>query len=219
MATEYGTLAASPLGSFPLGSLNIADLPLGSFPLGSFEVNGAPLGSFPLGSFDLIGSPLGSFPLGSFSSLDAIIDDPTGLCAACQTLADAARAGVISASATLADLALSSEFAATTLGEVLDAMTLAILYGPGTLADIEDTGNLTLGQLLIAMMLKTGFPWETIPAGSTRCAGILGGQLYRLCSRHPADRHRVGAVYHSGNSCRQFPVCSRQRFVGCCDAG
>jgi len=49
VATEYGTLAASPLGSFPLGSFNIADLPLGSFPLGSFEVNGAPLGSFPLG--------------------------------------------------------------------------------------------------------------------------------------------------------------------------
>jgi len=146
VATEYGTLAASPLGSFPLGSFNIADLPLGSFPLGSFEVNGAPLGSFPLGSFDLVGSPLGSFPLGSFSSLAAIIDDPTGLCAACRTLADAARAGVISASATLVDLALS-----------------AILYGPGTLADIEDTGNLTLGQLLIAMMLKTGFPWETIP--------------------------------------------------------
>ena len=165
VSAEYGTLAASPLGSFPLGSFDIEDLPMGSFPLGSFEINGAPLGSFPLGSFDLIGSPLGSFPLGSFplGSFDVIIDDPDGVCDECVTLSDAARAGVINASATLEDLRLSPEFADTTLGEVLGAMTLAILYGPGTLADIEDTGNLTLGQLLIAMMLKSDFPWETIP--------------------------------------------------------
>ncbi|MFC1777580.1 choice-of-anchor Q domain-containing protein [Pseudomonadota bacterium] len=161
VAHAYGdSLAASPLGSFPIGSFNVANLPMGSFPIGSFEVNGTPIGSFPLGSFDLINSPIGSFPLGSFSSLTTIID---GVCNDCQTLADAAKAGVINASATLADLALSSEFATTTLGEVLDAMTLAILYGPGTLANIENTGNLTLGQLLIAMMLKTDFPWETIP--------------------------------------------------------
>jgi hypothetical protein len=171
-----GSLAASPLGSFPIGSFDVSGLPMGSFPLGSFDVNGAPLGSFPLGSFDLITSPLGSFPLGSFSSLDAIITDPDGLCSDCQTLADAARAGVISTTATLADLELSSEFATTTLGEVLDAMTLSTLYCPPdpdpgsgpevdcaeTLGEIEDTGNLTLGQLLIAMMLKTDFPWETI---------------------------------------------------------
>ncbi len=171
-----GSLAASPLGSFPIGSFDVAGLPMGSFPLGSFDVNGAPLGSFPLGSFDLITSPLGSFPLGSFSSLDEIITDPDGLCSDCQTLADAAWVGVISTTATLADLELSSEFATTTLGEVLDAMTLSTLYCPPdpdpgsgpevdcaeTLGEIEDTGNLTLGQLLIAMMLKTDFPWETI---------------------------------------------------------
>jgi hypothetical protein len=83
VAVEYGTLAASPLGSFPIGSFGIADLPMGSFPLGSFEINGTPLGSFPLGSFDLVNSPLGSFPLGSFplGSFAAIIDDPDGLCA------------------------------------------------------------------------------------------------------------------------------------------
>ena len=164
VATVYGTLAVSPLGSFPIGSFGIADLPMGSFPLGSFEINGTPLGSFPLGSFDLVTSPLGSFPLGSFplGSFTAIIDDPDGLCSACLTLADAALAGVISATARLDDLTGLPEFASTTLGEVLDAMTLAILYGPGTLADIENTGSLTLGQLLIAMMLKTDFPWETI---------------------------------------------------------
>ena len=176
VAIEYGTMAASPLGSFPIGSFGIADLPLGSFPigsfpLGSFEINGAPIGSFPLGSFDLISSPLGSFPLGSFSSpatLAAVIDDPTGICSECQNLTEAEQAGVIRATATLYDLAGSSEFATTTFGEVLDAMTLAMLYGPGTatdpstLADIEDTGNLTLGQLLISMMLKSYFPWETI---------------------------------------------------------
>ena len=66
-ANAYGgTLAASPIGSFPIGSFDVASLPIGSFPIGSFEVNGAPIGSFPLGSFDLISSPIGSFPIGSF---------------------------------------------------------------------------------------------------------------------------------------------------------
>ncbi len=168
VATHYGSLAASPLGSFPIGSFGISDLPMGSFPLGSFDVNGAPLGSFPLGSFDLLGSPLGSFPVGSFA---AIIDNTTGPCDDCRNLADAVEAGVVSATTTLADLkaAAPAQFAALTFGQVLDALTLAMLYGPpgtpdnpNTLADIEDTGNLTLGQLLIAMMLKTDFPWETI---------------------------------------------------------
>ena len=156
VATAYGSLAASPLGSFPIGSFDVAGLPMGSFPIGSFEVNGAPLGSFPIGSFDLVNSPLGSFPVGSFSD---------GSCTDCVTLADAARAGVIDGDATLADLKAEepAQFATLNLGDVLDAMTLAILYGPGTLADIEDAGNMTLGQLMIAMMLKTDFPWETIP--------------------------------------------------------
>jgi len=168
LAGAYGgSLASSPLGSFPLGSFGIADLPLGSFPLGSFEINDAPLGSFPLGSFDLVGSPLGSFPLGSFSSLDLIIN-PEVPCEACENLdkavlADAVLAGAILDSAVLFDLRLSTAFATAKLGDVFTAMTLAVLHGPGTLADIEDTGNLTLGQLLIAMMLKTDFPWETIP--------------------------------------------------------
>jgi len=163
LAEAYGgSLAVSPLGSFPIGSFGVADLPMGSFPMGSFEINGTPLGSFPLGSFDLINSPLGSFPIGSFSE---IIDSTAEPCADCQNLADAVQAGIIIATKTLADLkaAAPSEFGALTLGEVLDAMTLAMLYGPGTLASMENTGNLTLGQLLITMMLKTDFPWETIP--------------------------------------------------------
>jgi len=157
VADAYGgSLASSPLGSFPIGSFGISEMPMGSFPIGSFEINGTPLGSFPLGSFDLINSPLGSFPIGSFSD---------GTCAECLTLADAERAGVIDGNATLSDLktAQPTMFATLTLGEILDAMTLETLYGEGTLADIEDPGHLTLGQILIAMMMKTDFPWETIP--------------------------------------------------------
>ncbi len=166
VADKYGSIEASPLGSFPIGSFGISDLPMGSFPIGSFEINGTPLGSFPLGSFDLINSPLGSFPIGSFplgSFPAGIVTDPDGLCDPCETLADAARAGVINPSATLSDLEQSTAFASVTLAEVMDAMTMATLYGDGTLEDIDDLGSLTLGQLLIAMMLKTDFPWETIP--------------------------------------------------------
>ncbi len=160
-----GGLSASPLGSFPIGSFDVADLLMGTFErwarLVRLKSTAHPLGSFPLGSFDLINSPIGSFPIGSFMrSLNAIIDEPLP---SCQTLADAARAGVIKDPATCQTCHHSTEFDNTTLGDVLDAMTLAMLYGPGTLADIENTGNLTLGQLLIAMMLKTDFPWETIP--------------------------------------------------------
>jgi len=153
-------MGSFPIGSFPIGSFGLADLPMSSVDISILEINGTPLGSFLLGSFDLAGSPLGSFPIGSFPS---VIVDPNNVCTGCQTLADAAREGEIKDTATLSDLSPSTEFDNITLGEVLDAMTLAMIYGQGTLADIEDTGSLTLGQLLIAMMLKTDFPWETIP--------------------------------------------------------
>lgn len=163
VATAYGgSLATSPLGSFPIGSFGIANLPIGSFQLIDFDVNGTPLGSFPLGSFDLISSPLGSFLLISLPP-----GFLTGPCIDCLTLADAARAGVLDSGATLTQLqtAAPSQLGALTWGDILNGMTLAMLYGPGvnTLGEIENTGNLTLGQLLIAMMLKTDFPWETIP--------------------------------------------------------
>ena len=178
---------------------------MGSFPIGSFEINGTPLGSFPLGSFDLISSPLGSFPIGSFplGSFPAeIVTDPTGLCDPCETLADAARAGVINPSATLADLEVSTAFASVTLAEVMDAMTMATLYGdrthPGN--DIDDLGNLTLGQLLIAMMLKTDFPWETIPLDQLDAQTFSADNFVDYTVDIPLTGTEIGAIIRGGNA-------------------
>ncbi len=45
----------------------------------------------------------------------------------------------------------------------MDALSLEFLYGAGTLGDPDDLGNLALGQLLMAFLLRSDFPWETLP--------------------------------------------------------
>lgn len=160
VAGVYGSLAASPLSSLPLSSLPLSSLPLSSFPLSSLEVNGAPLSSLPLSSFDLVSSPLSSLPLSSLplSSLDATVD-----CSDCTTVGDAAVAGSIILSTPLSSLFADSDFLNLSLGDLYGAFSLELLFGVDTLGEIEDVGNLTLGQLLIALILRSDFPWETIP--------------------------------------------------------
>ncbi len=157
VANVYGSLAASPLSSFPLSSLPLSSLPMSSFPLSSLIINAAPLSSFPLSSFDLVGSPLSSLPL---SSLGPILDSTVD-CSACNTLGDAAQASAVLATATLGDI--EAAIAGLTLGQVLNSFTLEFLFGAGTFGDIDDLGDLTFGQLIVALMLKSDFPWETIP--------------------------------------------------------
>jgi len=160
VAGVFGSLAASPLSSLPLSSLPLSSLPLSSFPLSSLEVNGAPLSSLPLSSFDLISSPLSSLPLSSLplSSLDTTVD-----CRDCTTIGDAAVAGSIILPTPLSSLFTDNDFLNLSLGDLYGAFSLELLFGVDTLGQIEDVGNLTLGQLLISLILRSDFPWETIP--------------------------------------------------------
>ncbi len=169
VANEYGSLAASPLSSFPLSSLPLSSLPMSSFPLSSFEINGAPLSSFPLSSFEILSSPLSSFPMSSFplSSFDQVFTCAAP-CSQFTTFGDAFLAGQVRSDARLSDVAESSRFAQTTFGDLLGSLSLQFLYGfepsgAENLGEIADLGNLTFGQLLITLMLKSDFPWETIP--------------------------------------------------------
>ena len=93
-------------------------------------------------------------------------------CDGCTTLGDAFVAGQVIADAPLSSLTDSSEFGEIELGDLLDAFTLEYLFGVGevdplvqtaeTLGEIADPGNLTLGQLLVSLILRSDFPWENI---------------------------------------------------------
>ena len=132
---EAASLAANPLSSIPLSSIPLSSIPLSSIDLFAVEIGGAPLSSIPLSSIPL-------------SSIDLLVDCSLVNCETA-TLGDADAAGAILASATYGDL--------------VDALSLEFLYGTGTLGDPDDLGNLALGQLLMAFLLRSDFPWETLP--------------------------------------------------------
>ena len=170
-ANGESTFASTPLSSFPLSSLPLSSLPLSSFPLSSLQVNGAPLSSFPLSSFDILGSPLSSLPLSSLP-LSSLLVGGTA-CEGCTTLGDSFAAGQVITDAPLSSLTGSSDFGNVALGDLLSAFTLEYLLGvgrtepgqppaPETLGEIADPGNLTLGQLLVSLILRSDFPWENI---------------------------------------------------------
>ena len=98
-----------PLRSIPLRSIDVTSSPLRSIPLRSIDINSTPLRSIPLRSINLSALPLGSFPLRSIpAGSPAVNCSVAGVdCSSTstQTLADAAAAGAIPSSATLADLA------------------------------------------------------------------------------------------------------------------
>ncbi|MEM9530018.1 MAG: choice-of-anchor Q domain-containing protein [Pseudomonadota bacterium] len=157
--------AATPLSSFPLSSFPLSSLPLSSFPLSSLEINGAPLSSFPMSAFDILGSPLSSLPLSSFPLSSFLIDGVA--CAGCTTVGDAFLAGQVIADAPLSSFFTSPQFGDVLYGDLLGSFTLEYLFGieptdPNTLGEIADPGNLTFGQLLVSLVLRSDFPWENI---------------------------------------------------------
>jgi CSLREA domain-containing protein len=181
---QGSTVGASPLGSIPLGSI-----PLGSIPLGSI-----PLGSIPLGSINLDGTPLGSIPLGS---IDVGGDFCTWLTNAggptCAVLG-------IDGSEILYDFALAVEaigstVGATPLGSIpLGSIGLDFLYSPGTVADVTAGwwGDLTVGDLLFALLLASDYAWEDVPLDALGIQDYVTG---------PTVDYEVGfTIYGSGGA-------------------
>ncbi|MEM7704735.1 MAG: choice-of-anchor Q domain-containing protein [Pseudomonadota bacterium] len=185
-------LSSFPLSSFPLSSFDVggqlfcdyydtAALAEGQATCGDLGVNNGsdfgelitallaagestfaatPLSSFPLSSFPLSSLPLSSFPLSSF-----LIDGVA--CEGCNTVGDAFVAGQVIADAPLSSFFPSPQFGDILYGELLDAFTLEYLFGiepgdPETLGEVANPGNLTFGQLLISLVLRSDFPWENL---------------------------------------------------------
>jgi Tol biopolymer transport system component len=160
-------LQGVPLGGIPLGGIPLGGIPLGGIPLGGIPV-GTPLGGIPLGGINLLGTPLGGIPLGgidmSVSPLGgiqlgsipatakaAIFNCPTGsfTCANTDTLAAAAAAGAIKATAKLEDLGYYKNASGQdiTLAQLIQGLP-------------PDT---TLEDLLATILLRTAYDWEALP--------------------------------------------------------
>ena len=143
-----GDLITALLGS----SSSIADTPLSSIPLSSIPLSSIPLSSIPLSSIEIAGVPLSSIPLSSIplSSIDLLVDcSNTAVDCENDTLGDAEAANAF--------------VSGVTYGDLVNALSLEFLYGAGTLNDSNDYGELALGQLLMALLLRSDFPWETVP--------------------------------------------------------
>jgi hypothetical protein len=184
-------LSSIPLSSIPLSSIPLSSIPLSSIPLSSIAIGGTPLSSIPLSSIDIASSPLSSIPLSSIplSSIDPVTSPlssiplssiPTGVvncglvdCGS-QTLGDAADADAILTGATLGDIVSALDgfllgdllfYGDTTVQDIIEALAdpgavtffLSFFYGDVPL------GNVTLGDLLVALLLGSDIPWEQLP--------------------------------------------------------
>jgi uncharacterized repeat protein (TIGR01451 family) len=174
-------LSSIPLSSIPLSSIAIGGTPLSSIPLSSIDIassplSSIPLSSIPLSSIDLVTSPLSSIPLSSIPTgvIDCARPDVDCSASTTQTLGDAADADAILAGATLGDIV--SALDGFLLGDLL-------FYGDATVQDIVEAlanpgditfflsffygdvplGNVTLGDLLVALLLGSDIPWEQLP--------------------------------------------------------
>jgi uncharacterized repeat protein (TIGR01451 family) len=182
--TAGGSLDSSPLSSIPLSSI-----PLSSIPLSSITLSSIPLSSIAIGGTPLSSIPLSSIPLSSISS---IVDCSLVDCAN-DTLGDAADAGAILAGATVQDMM-------DALGASLNDMTiiLSFFYGDILLGDPEaDLGDVTLGDILLALLLGSNLPWEQLPLDEMevqRFAGTDETLHYHLSFANSGSNPAVGTV-------------------------
>ena len=176
-------LNGAPLSTIPLSTIDIRNSPLSTIPLSTIDMTTSPLSTIPLSTIDILGSPLSTIPLSTIP-LSTIATCTIGT-AGCVTLGDAFVYGFLDPTATLGDLDglygeatlahligafgdltlldIAELLGGMTLGELMDALTLSFLFGDLNLGEVDEFGNLTFGQLLIALMLRSDFPWESLP--------------------------------------------------------
>ena len=175
-------LSSIPLSSIPLSSINLADIPLSSIPLSSIPLSSINLASSPLSSIfwvPLSSIPLSSIPLSSIPLVADIVNCNTYSQCSTATLGQAAQAGALLPSATLLDL---PTYDGTTIGElppsVLTGMSLAQLL-VGDVTTQAGYPNITLGDLLVATMPPSSYPWQSVslPALPLAADGTAGGTV------------------------------------------
>jgi Tol biopolymer transport system component len=115
----------------------LGSAPVGSTPVGSTPVGSTPVGSTPVGSTDVNASLLATIPLADIASddhdLSSVVDCTKVNC---------------------------------TTGTLGDAKTAAAIYPAATFANIENAmaaNNITINDLVVAIIGAAGFPWETLP--------------------------------------------------------
>jgi hypothetical protein len=99
------------------------------------------------------------------SSISSIVDCGLVDCAN-DTLGDAADAGAIVSGATVQDIvdALGADPSSV-------AFFLSFFYGDILLGDPEtDLGDVTLGDILLALLLGSDLPWEQLPLDEMGCS-------------------------------------------------
>jgi uncharacterized protein YjbI with pentapeptide repeats len=182
-------VASSPIGSLQLSSIQLSSIQLSSILLSSIQlssigVSGTQLSSILLSSIDLNSAQLSSILLSSIANPGSVVDCTKVNCASA-TLGDAAAAGAILNGATLGDL---GTYGASTVQDILTGLGaspsqveyfLSFFYGDNTLAGVADgspvnLGNTTLGQLLLALLIRSDYPWEDLPLSALESSDVPG---------------------------------------------
>ncbi len=112
----------------------LGSAPVGSTPVGSTPVGSTPVGSTPVGSTDVSASLLANIALADIADLSNVVNCTGSFDCTGKTLGDAYTAGAILPTATFSDLA--------------NAMA---------------ANNITINDLVVAIIGAAGFPWEQLP--------------------------------------------------------
>ncbi|MEP7215505.1 MAG: right-handed parallel beta-helix repeat-containing protein [Anaerolineaceae bacterium] len=192
-------LDSVPLDSVPIDSLPVKAAAIGALPLDSVPLDSVPLDSVSIGDAIRVNRGLASTPLDSVP-LDSVPLDSVRLRLSGLTLCEyLSLHGIgcgglgVSGSSTILQLVLAMERygidpASSPLDSVpldsvpLDSVptgerTLAYFFSGGTIGGVQHRGGsfggITLGQLLVALLDKSDYPWEKLPLdelGVTRFA-------------------------------------------------
>ena len=182
-------VASSPIGttqlsSIQLSSIQLSSILLSSIQLSSIGVNGTQLSSILLSSIDLDSAQLSSILLSSIANPGAVVNCSLVNCATA-TLGDAVTAGAVLPDATLGALGV---YGAATVQDILAGLGatpdqvqyfLSFFYGDAALAQINggapvNLGGMTLGQLLLALLMRSDYPWEDLPLSALEAADVPG---------------------------------------------
>ena len=187
---ESSALAPIRLSSIRLSSIQLSSIRLSSIPLESIAIDGTRLSSIRLSSIRLSSiapdaSRLSSIRLSSIANVDTIVSCDIVVCATA-TLGDAGDLNAILPDALLGALGTYGD---VTVQDILDdlgaspaevAYFLSLFYGDVAVGEVANDptvnlGETTLGQLLMALLVKSDYPWEDLPLDAINSPIVPGG--------------------------------------------
>ncbi len=199
-------LSSIQLSSIAINGVAVRGTQLSSIQLSSIDLSAAQLSSIQLSSIQLSSiapsaSQLSSIQLSSIGNLSTVVDcSVAGLNCSTDTLGRAGDLGAIKPSATLGDIAASAgaftlgdlgTYGAATLQSIVNALGasqadvsyfLSFFYGDLELGDVANNPNVnlgqtTFGQILLALLIKSDYPWEDVPLDAINASGVGGAPL------------------------------------------